>query len=480
MTTHVNRVSTDASAVSVSASKSSVAEFSRVPVLQRACACQGSQSGAGECEGCKKKKASLQRSPFASQAPSAAPPIVHDVLRTPGQPLDPAARRKMETRFGRDFSAVRVHADSRASESAEAVRALAYTVGSHVVFGAGRYQPGSPWGARLLAHELTHVVQQRGAEASVQRHSISAEPSLAIGPENDAAEREAERASKSVDEGGSASVDEASAPAVQRHVAIRGYDEAGPKADLSGKKDDELFNCMKDARADPDACSPNRALTWADFTGAAPGGKFAALTAAPVTDVPMDPVRASCLQRILGKSKDETRIFQAKLNSASSWVRPKFKSPTNAALNGCNTIVAQCESFFNKLKPGETGDIGMTGTPDPDCAASVMGDPSKKATSKAECKTVVGVECANASQQESDRLLAHEQGHMDVSCVIAKKATQAIEAGTPLAEVKAAVASKLQPLDDAYDAESTHGCDAGGQAAWIAKIANSLPDVTIP
>ena len=90
-----------------------------------------------------------------------APPIVHEVLRSPGQPLDPAARAFMESRFGHDFGKVRVHTDSIAARSADAVEAHAYTVGSDVVFGSGRYTPTGRDGQRLLAHELAHVAQQR-------------------------------------------------------------------------------------------------------------------------------------------------------------------------------------------------------------------------------------------------------------------------------------------------------------------------------
>ena len=77
-----------------------------------------------------------------------------------GRPLDSATRAFFEPRFGTDFSHVRVHTDSRAAESARSVNALAYTVGRDVVFGAGQYAPGSSEGKRLMAHELTHVVQQ--------------------------------------------------------------------------------------------------------------------------------------------------------------------------------------------------------------------------------------------------------------------------------------------------------------------------------
>ncbi len=89
-----------------------------------------------------------------------APPIVHEVLRSPGQPLDPANHAFFAPRFGHDFSRVRIHTDARAAESARAVNALAYTVGQDVVFGAGQYAPGTAAGNRLLAHELTHAVQQ--------------------------------------------------------------------------------------------------------------------------------------------------------------------------------------------------------------------------------------------------------------------------------------------------------------------------------
>jgi outer membrane protein OmpA-like peptidoglycan-associated protein len=97
---------------------------------------------------------------------NAVPPGVHAVLRSPGRPLDPDARAFMEPRLGFDFSRVRVHSDAEAAASASAVKALAYTFGHHVVFGAGHYVPRSADGQRLLAHELTHVVQQAGGAPS--------------------------------------------------------------------------------------------------------------------------------------------------------------------------------------------------------------------------------------------------------------------------------------------------------------------------
>ncbi len=98
----------------------------------------------------------------ASAGAGAAPRIVHDVLSRSGQPLDGGTRDYMESRFGRDFSDVRVHTDPEAADSARAVNARGYTVGNEIVFGSGEYRPGTEAGRRLLAHELTHVVQQSG------------------------------------------------------------------------------------------------------------------------------------------------------------------------------------------------------------------------------------------------------------------------------------------------------------------------------
>jgi outer membrane protein OmpA-like peptidoglycan-associated protein len=104
------------------------------------------------------------------------PPIVQKVLRSPGQPLDAAARAFFEPRFGRDLTTVRIHADSSAEASAASVGALSYTVGTNIAFGAGQYAPHSAAGRHLLAHELAHVVQQSGdmAAAPVRRRAASA------------------------------------------------------------------------------------------------------------------------------------------------------------------------------------------------------------------------------------------------------------------------------------------------------------------
>jgi hypothetical protein len=111
--------------------------------------------------------ASLHIQRLASRANASAetaPVSVDGVLAGPGSALAPALRQDMERRFGHDFSNVRVHFGTAAEQSAREVSAEAYTVGQHIVFAAGRYEPGTPEGRRLLAHELTHVVQQSGAD----------------------------------------------------------------------------------------------------------------------------------------------------------------------------------------------------------------------------------------------------------------------------------------------------------------------------
>ena len=162
------------------------------PRLQRICAC------GGDCPKCQTEQSEhtherLQIERIATDNPrhSEVPPIVHEVLRSPGQPVDVATRAFMEPRFGHDFSRVRVHADDQAAKSARAVSALAFTVGSDVVFGTGQYLPGTSGGRRLLAHELTHVVQQ----ASNPTHETSA---LRIDAADSSVEREAERVGEAV------------------------------------------------------------------------------------------------------------------------------------------------------------------------------------------------------------------------------------------------------------------------------------------
>jgi hypothetical protein len=135
------------------------------PQIQRACPCGG---GCPKCQaealGREREHSQTNRT-HDNRGEQISPPIVREVLGSPGQPIDPVTRTFMEMRFGHDFSRVRVHSDSVAEQSAREVNANAYTVGHNIAFATGQFDPSSPTGLRLLSHELTHVVQQRNVES---------------------------------------------------------------------------------------------------------------------------------------------------------------------------------------------------------------------------------------------------------------------------------------------------------------------------
>lgn len=132
----------------------------RRAVLQRKCACGQAASNLGpKCEDC-------QRRQLFGIGPAALPDAGAPGDFGPGQPLDGTTRRFFESRFGHGFGDVRIHAGDRAAATARAQNAHAFASGGDIVFARGRYDPASPAGQRLLAHELTHVVQQRTALAA--------------------------------------------------------------------------------------------------------------------------------------------------------------------------------------------------------------------------------------------------------------------------------------------------------------------------
>jgi hypothetical protein len=190
-------------------------------LLQRKCACGGSSGLTGECAKCANKR--LQRSSRGSSGKGTeyeekVPSIVHETLRSSGQPLDAETRSFMESRFGHDFSQVRIHTDAQAAKSARAVNALAYTVGQDVVFAAGQYAPGTRTGDRLLTHELAHVVQQSGRPVPVGMPQVSAMTSL-----NHPLEREATASADRIAAGSQALVSSGhSAENLQRQEADSG------------------------------------------------------------------------------------------------------------------------------------------------------------------------------------------------------------------------------------------------------------------
>ncbi|MEK6371720.1 MAG: DUF4157 domain-containing protein [Acidobacteriota bacterium] len=160
----------------------------RKPALQAAgCSCGRSGGPEKVCAECAATPPSIQRKASGDPSPATAPSIINEVIQQPGRPLDGATRDFMESRFAHDFSQVRVHVDERAARSAQRIDADAYTVGRHVVFGPGRFQPASADGSRLLAHELTHVVQQGAAGASSRVPGTVQRQTAKVPEDNDAA-----------------------------------------------------------------------------------------------------------------------------------------------------------------------------------------------------------------------------------------------------------------------------------------------------
>ncbi len=148
------------------------------------CGCRGETGPGGECKTCRTRKSAagnnrIQRS-ATGQAPTMVPRAVHNVLGSAGRPLDPVARAFMEPRFQRGLGDVRIHDDTSAASSAALVGARAYTVGRHVVFGAGEYGLASNAGRRLLAHELAHVVQQERGEPGLMRTALPFESTIQL------------------------------------------------------------------------------------------------------------------------------------------------------------------------------------------------------------------------------------------------------------------------------------------------------------
>jgi len=184
-----------------------------------------------------------QRRAAGDEEPAAEPASpVHDVVGSSGTPLAPGVRRDMETNLGHDFGDVQVHSDGAAAASARSVQAHAYTVGNHIVFGEGRYQPETPEGRHTLAHELTHVVQQRQGPVD----GTDAAGGIKVSDPSDRFEREAESVAGRLSAGGGGAAEapaggtpaapvqrqeDTDAPPVQRQAAAEEHEEEAEAAE---------------------------------------------------------------------------------------------------------------------------------------------------------------------------------------------------------------------------------------------------------
>ena len=466
-------------------------------LLQRRCACGANAQAKGEeCEECKAKKTrglqarlvvnqprdasereadavaaqtmrmsdadTIGRSPVTIQrlhtadvgAGQSAPPSVDQVIKSEGQPLDVRSRTFFEPRFGCDFGRVRVHHDAQSAQSARDVSARAYTVGSHIVFGTGEYAPQSMGGRELLAHELSHVVQQR---AVVQRHSISPDPQLAG---HEAEEEE-----------------EAPVQMLQRQVGDDLMEGPWPEKDEAARiraEADAERQCLEAAGPDPDECDPARSLTWADFTGTPGGGTFSAMTFSGLRERAINVGTLRCRPDAPDAAGLTSRGIQAFMDPARSWVRPQFANASDPAQNGCAAQISGCEA---DITAGSTG-IHMLTTPSRRCPAGVTprGD---SANTVDECTSVLGADCNDRAVAESARLLQHEQGHFDLSCAMAQKANAMLGAGHTFEALLGAAQRTLTTAQNNYDTQTNHGCIASAQSTWESDIAAGLPAITI-
>jgi hypothetical protein len=168
--------------------------------LQRACACGG---GCPRCQSAQHAHAHVQTKSVQANdgGETAAPPIVHEVLNSPGLPLDPTTRAFFEPRFGHDFSQVRVHSDAQADWANRNLAARAFTLGRDIVFRHGEHDPQSDNGKRLLAHELAHTIQG-GEPHQIRRQHWPTPPKFeGLDPESNPAAGAASRARLKYEQG---------------------------------------------------------------------------------------------------------------------------------------------------------------------------------------------------------------------------------------------------------------------------------------
>jgi outer membrane protein OmpA-like peptidoglycan-associated protein len=183
-----------------------------------------------KCAECEEKEKKLQKKESGNST-TPAYDTVSQALQSPGQPLDTSTRNFMESRFRYDFSQVKIHTNSIAAESAREVNAHAYTVGNSVVFARGQYTPDTTAGRKLLAHELTHTIQQAPAGRSALQSKLN------IGAINTPEETEAEHVAEQVTNGAANRVTQISALPVLRRQPIDSSNTSGTsEADFTSEQ----------------------------------------------------------------------------------------------------------------------------------------------------------------------------------------------------------------------------------------------------
>ena len=214
------------------------------------------------------------------------------------------------------------------------------------------------------------------------------------------------------------------------------------------------------------SCGPETPQTWGDFQGTPPtGSQYGAMTK---FDYKLTTV-------------DTQQVIQAVFMPSDSWVKPKFANPTDRTLNGCGRNISGCEQFFDKEANARRTGGSFSLRPPTGCAASIAANSSRIAKNRDECDSVSGTECDRVAGLESQRLLRHEQVHYELACKLAKKGTLAIinDKGKKPEKILSKVKRVANKQTKLYDKQTKHGCNAGKQAAWEAKIQAGLPGVNI-
>jgi hypothetical protein len=292
----------------------------RPDLVQKKCACGASAGLTGECAECAQKKLAAERRGVDEAAHSAAPPSVGEVMRATGEPLDQETLASMESHLGHDFSRVRVHTDERAAESASEVNALAYTIGQDIVFAHGRYAPRSAEGQKLLAHELTHTIQQSAGPS----HPGGTAP---IGAPHSHLEREADMAAAGLSMGSHLAATATSGPSLQKKDPTP--EEVAGEALKTGPKDKkEKAQFEKAGKAEAAVEKKGTKITRVEIPAA---GKDEAVKA--VTTPEFEAAASKC-----GKAKTEAGLPKALLCTHQEITTPNV-APDDAAKLDTNVRV---------------------------------------------------------------------------------------------------------------------------------------------
>jgi Domain of unknown function (DUF4157) len=439
----------------------------------------------------------LSLRPLASQlVASAEPPLVQEGLRSPSQPLDPDTLAFMGMRFGHDFSQVRVHTDARAADSARALNARAYTVGQDIVFAAGQYAPDTTAGQRLLGHELTHVVQQAGSPTLQRQVDEAARPTPPPGMEVPPAKETAEAPPPEEVEGAEAAPELAEplpeAIYVSEDVAPLEGEEGTPEATIATAPASPPPSSLAHSIVPPDHPSEREAeaVSEAVLSGPEKGGPPRITSVFPA-----------------GMKRIQRQIFWDVRNTLN-WADFKAKAPKGSpsdalTFSGFKMAAWKLQKDVNPWPPPfpEQCKVGSTTTTKFHAVYSLD-------ISSANLNVRAFMQPSQSwvkPGKQSPGLLAHEQGHFDISNVIAEKTEFALflwgiqhvgvgeACGKTAAQSAAAVQwnahqpkkaiSKifkkgfdvLNKAQKDYDNDTGHGVKVAEQKAWQGNITADLP-----